>query len=257
MSFLSDWVIKEPLLLLFKKIFNWLSFTILGAPDLNGIKRTRIIVSGVTWSLVYEWKFYLALPLMGMLLGLKPKLGFIFFSLIILWLLEAWKISLHYLAFFGGFASAILVRFDKFCIFSTSRIGSAITLISLILIPLFYSAYSIAPLLILTVFFSLIAGGNSFFGILTCLTSRTMGDLAYGIYLLHGLLLFVFFKFLLGFSAAKELTSLQHWIIICALTPILISASMLAFRVVEKPCMKFTPHITNWIREKINSIKFS
>ena len=84
-----------------------------------------------------------------------------------------------------------------------------------------------------------------------------MGDLAYGIYLLHGLLLFVVFKFLFGFSAAKELTPLQHWAIICALTPILIILSMFTFRMIEKPCMKFTSQITNWIRAKFNGIKFS
>ena len=256
-GFLSGWIIKESLPVLFKKIIYWISFTILGAPDLNGVERTNIIVAGVTWSLIYEWKFYLALPLMGMLMGLRPKLGFVVFSLIILWYLEAWKISFHYLAFLGGIASAILVRFDKFCIFSTSRTGTVITLISLLSITLFDTAYSIAPLLILTIFFSLIAGGNSLLGILTSLTSRTMGDLAYGIYLLHGLLLFSVFKFLFGFSAAKELTSMQHWAIIFALTPAIIILSMLTFRMLEKPCMKFTPQITNWIRAKFNRIKFS
>ena len=255
--FLSNWTIEEPILSILKKIIYWLSFTILGAPDLNGINDTKIIISGVTWSLIYEWKFYLALPLISMLLGMRPQLGFIAFSLIFLLYLEAWKISFHYLAFLGGISSAILVRFDKFCLFSASRIGSVITLVSLISIPLFYSAYSIAPLLILTIFFSLIAGGNSLFGILTSLISRTMGDLAYSIYLLHGLLLFVFFKFLIGFSVAKSLTPLQHWLIIFTLTPILIIVSMVAFRTIEKPCMKFTPHITKWINEKFYRIKFS
>ena len=57
-----------------KGIVKWSSFTVLGAPDLNGVEKTAIIVAGVTWTLAYEWLFYLALPLLAVSVGvIAPK----------------------------------------------------------------------------------------------------------------------------------------------------------------------------------------
>ena len=45
---------------------DWLLFTMFGNPALNAVQGTWIMVAGVTWSLRYEWLFYLALPLLAL-----------------------------------------------------------------------------------------------------------------------------------------------------------------------------------------------
>lgn len=44
------------------EVARWLAFTIPGYPDINRVKDTWVIIAGVTWSLRYEWLFYLLLP---------------------------------------------------------------------------------------------------------------------------------------------------------------------------------------------------
>ena len=54
-------------------VFNWLGFTIFGEADLNGRFRTGLINAGVTWSLPYEWFFYIALPIIALFVGIRPR----------------------------------------------------------------------------------------------------------------------------------------------------------------------------------------
>jgi peptidoglycan/LPS O-acetylase OafA/YrhL len=123
---------------------------------------------------------------------------------------------------------------------------------TLVFLLTYSSAYGVVPLLLLTVFFVLVAAGNSLFGSLLSPASRTLGELAYGIYLLHGLTLFVLFNFVLGMSASRELTAVQHWALICAATPLLILACMLAFRWIERPFMQQTASLTAWVRKTVH-----
>lgn len=51
--------------MLVNKILSWFAFGLLGAPNINQVPNTFIINSGVIWTLAYEWKFYLALPFIG------------------------------------------------------------------------------------------------------------------------------------------------------------------------------------------------
>src|SRR3990167_3188135 len=48
-ALLSNGVLNEPLPKLIKGVIRWLGFTILGAPNLNGIDHTSTIVGRVTW----------------------------------------------------------------------------------------------------------------------------------------------------------------------------------------------------------------
>ena len=47
---------------LWPQLASWMLFTVFGAPNLNGLPDTGMVVAWVTWSLPYEWLFYLALP---------------------------------------------------------------------------------------------------------------------------------------------------------------------------------------------------
>jgi peptidoglycan/LPS O-acetylase OafA/YrhL len=62
---------------LLKNALHWLAFTVFQAPDLNGFNPTSLIVAGVTWSLPYEWFFYLCLPVLALLSGRRPPILFL------------------------------------------------------------------------------------------------------------------------------------------------------------------------------------
>jgi peptidoglycan/LPS O-acetylase OafA/YrhL len=70
-AILSNFTLYRPSLNILLSVCRWLTFTITGGPDINGVVGTGGIVAGVTWSLPYEWAFYFLLPLLAFLIGHK------------------------------------------------------------------------------------------------------------------------------------------------------------------------------------------
>lgn len=250
---LSNGVLNEPLPIFIKNATRWLGFTIFGAPNLNGIARTSTIVSGVTWSLPYEWFFYFSLPLLALTVRVVPPLPYIIIGVISIAGLVIWHHQAHHLfSFFGGIVASALVRINEFRNFSSKKASSFIVLGCItIAVAAFPSAYGIVPLILLSISFSLIAGGNNIFGVLSSPASRTMGETAYSIYLLHGIILFVIFTFVIGKDNAKNYSAIEHWILIISATPPLIFFSFFTFRFIENPAMQKTNSVTAWLRSRL------
>ena len=69
--------LREPVPDLLRHVGSWLGFTLFLLPDVNTVP-TGVIVARVTWTLAYEWLFYLTLPLLALCLRLRPPLQFLF-----------------------------------------------------------------------------------------------------------------------------------------------------------------------------------
>ncbi len=106
------------------------------------------------------------------------------------------------------------------------------------LVTLCPSPYGIAPLLLQTVAFALVAGGSNLFGLLSSRGARTLGALSYGIYLLHGIVLYVTFMVLIGMQRAQALSPLAHWGVVLAVVPVLLLLAQACHRWVELPAMR-------------------
>ena len=236
-------------LYLSKTILQWATFTILGAPGLNGIEQTNAIL-GVAWSLVYEWFFYLSLPLLSLCVGAVPPVTYLLVGVACVATIFAWGADIYPLAsFLGGIVAAVLVRSEK--IRSRADRPWASVLVILLLaaaFTLFPTAYAWPPLFLLSLAFVLIACGNNMFGLLSLPSSRGFGELAYGIYLLHCIVLFVLFRFVVGFPKARMLSAVEHWTLVICVTPVLLVICFVAFRAIEYPAMKRTERVTNWLR---------
>ena len=229
-----------------KPLIKWITFTILGSPDLGGVANTPVIVAGVTWSLRYEWLFYCSLPLMALFIGIKPQpLSIAVGAFSLAWFASWQPQAVLLLPFAGGMAAALLIRSEAFCSVSKRPLASVLILLCVgLTIKAFASAYSVAPLVLLTVAFALIAGGNSLFGLLTWTASRFLGEMAYSIYLLHGLILFVSFKLILGAGPAAAFSAVQHWLLAAAITPVLICVCFASFTLIEQPAMRRVAPVT-------------
>lgn len=101
----------------------------------------------------------------------------------------------------------------------------------------FDTAYAVVPTVILGLVFCLVANGTDFWGLLSTRLSRAFGEITYSVYLLHGPLLFVAFRFLVRFEAAHEWDALMHWLFIAALTPVLLILASGSFRRSESLAM--------------------
>lgn len=253
-TYISNGTFYEPLPTILKNALKWLTFTILGSPDLNGIDYTSKIVAGVTWTLPYEWLFYMSLPVLALTVRVIPPFPYLVIGVVSVLIAAIRNPQAHHLliAFGGGIAASLLYRTVGFRKFACRKIASVLVLICVFIeVSIYPSAYELAPLLLLTLTFALIACGSNLFGILIHPVSRTLGEMGYSIYLLHGIALFVTFNFIIGVPLSKALSASTHWMVILSITPLLILGCAVTFRMIERPAMQSTTAVTDWLRLKL------
>ena len=249
---LSKGTLQEPPLALLRKAAIWLSFPPNSGPDLNGIGSTSLIIADVTWSLPYEWFFYLALPLLALTVGVKAPARYLLLGLTsFLVLLRLQPQGHHLLTFLGGILAAFAARFAPVRRLAATPAASLLVLACMAAaIAFFPTPFRPLPLLLYTAAFLLIACGNTLFGLLVTPTSRALGDTAYSLYLLHGMMLYSLLHFVIGLPAARSLSPLAHWAWATGLTPVLVAVCFTTFRLIERPAMQRVTAATAWLRRR-------
>jgi peptidoglycan/LPS O-acetylase OafA/YrhL len=252
--YLSGGRLTEPITTVANATFRWLGFTILGRPRINGIDITGPI-AGVTWSLRYEWYFYLSLPVLSVLAGRVPPRPYLLLSagcvlLAAVVSVFVWRPNYHFaFAFAVGIVAAVLARSQRFQKLAPSVVASFLVASCLAAAVAFFpSAYDEPPLFLLGVAFCLVASGNSLFGVLLSRGSRALGESAYSIYLLHSLFLYVTFTIILDSSWCRSLSAAEHWGVVLLVAPVLLLGSHWTFRLIEMPGIKSAPRFTVWLR---------
>lgn len=240
---ISNWTLQVPVGTLLKECFSWLVFM---QPDINAVPGTAIIIAGVVWSLAFEWLFYCSLPCWGVLLfKIKTRPQVLILSGV--FLLGFLAIILYFYPgavlrrlspFAGGMIAAFAIRNQRLCRLAASRYASVLVVLLLSVIVIFFkNVYSPVPLTCMTVVFFCIASGNTLFGILSHPASRQLGQISYSIYLLHGLLLSITFRFVLGMKFAAGLSGWEHWLVISACSVALAAICSFTHRFIELPGM--------------------
>ncbi len=246
---LTGWALRTSTSQLIRQLLYWLTFTIPGAPDVNGLKDSWMIVAGVTWSLRYEWIFYLCLPLLALSIGNMPPTVYLLLAVCALAAGIKFAQPMLTYPFLGGIAAAFLSTIPLFRAFARSTSASFLIVLCVTASVCFFPGpEALVPLTLLALAFSLISCGNSFFGLLTHRFSRALGEMAYGIYLLHGLLLFITFRAIVGLDVARSFTPLQHWLLVACLVPVLVGCCFATLRLIEQPAMNKVQMITDGVR---------
>ena len=241
--------IHEPVGSLLKHAAYWLSFTVYATPDVNGLKNTWMIMAGVTWSLRYEWTFYFFLPVLATTVGVLPPARYLILTMLCLFISPNFG-QLRWLPFLSGIVAAVLLRNAVMRRVASTRSASLLALACLVVAIVFYpTAYAPGALLLLSVAFLVIAGGNTMFGMLDNALSRAFGELAYAIYLTHGIVLYIVFNFMIG---GRMLSPFLHWCVVVAATPVLILIAVAAHRLVEAPAMHSTKRVARWLQSRRN-----
>ncbi|PXV60872.1 Peptidoglycan/LPS O-acetylase OafA/YrhL, contains acyltransferase and SGNH-hydrolase domains [Dyella jiangningensis] len=216
---------------------KWLAFGAYpGPPPLLGDTRAMPLV-GMTWTLTYEWGFYASLlvtaflartrwsgPVLAVAIALTlcTKLGLsgpvsYFISLFLCGMLTAWMARAFPRWRGDGYVRSIIA------------IGFVIAAVCLS-----DTAYSGVGVLLLGLFFLLIASGTSLFGLLRCTGAMRLGHASYSIYLLHGVVLCSFFApSLLGGWAAGSV--IRYWCLGAVTTMALVVIASLSYLGIERP----------------------
>ncbi|MFC5271313.1 acyltransferase family protein [Adhaeribacter terreus] len=235
---ISNWQLQTGYAELFKWIADWLLFTIIKLPVNNS--EYTFLVTGVTWSLPYEWLFYFALPFISLALikSKPPKQLLALCGAILVAFYFIHGIEPYYLlAFLGGSIAPFILKFSSIKEKINALYGNTFILICLYLLGLFHTANNLVSFLLISMVFTLIAMGNAVFGLLKSPVLKLLGDMSYSIYLLHGLVLFTTFYFGLGLDQAKALSPAAYSLLVFGITPVLVLVSFLGFTFIEKPFM--------------------
>jgi peptidoglycan/LPS O-acetylase OafA/YrhL len=251
--YLQDWELKDSGTQLIGQTLAWLIFD---RPDVNQYHQTGMLISNVTWTLGYELFFYLALPLAAMVFiyrGGWMQTVLCLIGIYTLYQVVGWEHSLkkHFLAsFLGGIAAAYWIRRPQCVAWSLSPLAGIIALLALaIAFTAFNRAFNLGALLLLSLFFVIVASGNTLFGALRPRSIRWLGEISYSTYLLHGFVLWVLVQRL---PPILHLDVRQAWVflpLLAVCSCLLIFISSLTYLYIEKPGINAGKKTLHWLRQ--------
>lgn len=251
---MSHWQLQEPAPTLLRNVGHWLAFSLLTAPDLNAVHPTGPMIAIVTWSLAYEWLFYLTLPALAVALRVKvPWLLVMVCTSFVVWALLNKADVVFPTSFVKGALAALLARQARIAALLRAPAFSALVPIAAG-VALFGTVPGSVANLLVTLAFCTVACGNTVFGLLSNRPAIVLGDISYGIYLLHGLLLYATFTFIIGLERASTFAPAMHWGVVLLAAMAVVLAAALTYRFVESPAMRQTKRVAAWFRAKPRTI---
>jgi peptidoglycan/LPS O-acetylase OafA/YrhL len=239
---ISNWELMTGKKALLHTLSDWGLFTMFHAPQINNQALTSQINAGVVWSLPYEWLFYFSLPFISLLISSKkPKFIFLLIGWVLIYLINN-NLDIknyHLYSFMGGAIAPFIQKYAPSKFNFDNIFVSIFIVLCLLYIGHFLTANLNPPKIAAIIIFTFIALGNTFFGILKSTTLKFMGEISYSTYLIHGIVMFVSYYFLVGFDKMKLISETKYCLLVFALTPIIVIISFITYRLIEKPGIAF------------------
>ncbi len=232
----------------------WISCGVpFGFYDINHVRNTSLVNASVAWSLRIEWGFYLILPFLA-------------------WFATKWRATL-WIAICGligyfkyhppgnTWANTILdlpiqTAFYTFCCFSggilaaiaktTWRLEPALRhwictpiALGLCATTLFFAPprYGLVESALLAPVFLMIVFGNDFHGLLSSRFLTFPGVISYSLYLMHGIVIYVFTQTVRRYLDVAALSPVTYWMAALGVGLVVVTVCSLNYRYVEFPFM--------------------
>lgn len=188
--------LHEPAPRVLAEVLQWLALGLIDTqPDINGYAASHVL-AGVTWTILYEWIFYLSLMLTAYLARGRWHLIFLGMALA-LCLAGKMLFKIDALGFSVLFLSGMLVA-SVLHTRAPLRLGDTVSssLAFGCLVIMFMgsrSPYGSINALWLALFFYLVCSGATLFGLLRSAAAQRLGKISYSLYLMQGLVLSIVF----------------------------------------------------------------
>jgi peptidoglycan/LPS O-acetylase OafA/YrhL len=250
---LSDWTLREPLVELGRELASWYLFVVTGQPDINQLPQTWTVIAGVNWSLKYEWYFYFSLPLLYWPLRLwaGPKctrLAIACFAFVLLIgfvrpreITEIWLYLLHFAC---GILAALIYQDQKLNRVISSRIFRVMAILAVACLGLLPNSHSAIAVGLTFIFFLAVLGGYSIGGCLKLPAVIWLGEISYGLYLAHGLIIFWTLHCLNEWGVLSKIDLVVYAPIVVGMAIVVVVIASVSYIYLEKPSMKWGKRVT-------------
>lgn len=244
----SHGILNESGWMIFLEFMQWLSFVCFGRPDINALPMTWTLIAGVNWSLKYEVIFYVfAVPILHYMSR--------FFSLrIMLYLASALLLSCFLLRFFHvggvdviyathflcGIVTAYSYKEPRLLKLFQTTLYKTIAGISVLILFFLDKPFGIASTLITILLFSAVVGGLSIWGLLNTRPALWLGDISYGIYLIHGLVLWSTLTLFKTYGNLPDVDIIGYGMLMAIVGAFVVAIASLSYINLERPAMAFT-----------------
>ncbi|WP_249653550.1 acyltransferase family protein [Pectobacterium brasiliense] len=187
--------VNVPYSYLFKELVAWFVFI---GNTVNGYSDSIKITAGVTWTLKYEWFFYISLPVVCFFIKnrLSVLLVFLILVIAILNVTIPFGMEMIYLLYFlfGGVINYLHMKYnDCYKLINVMKSRKASFLSIACIVYLLFSgskSTSFDMSVCIFLFFTLVVFGNDIFGVLSMKSSKLLGEVSYSIYLTHGIIIY-------------------------------------------------------------------
>jgi peptidoglycan/LPS O-acetylase OafA/YrhL len=204
--------------------------------SVNGVKAGDVN-AGVIWTLRYEWRFYVLLPVLAFAFAGPRRLACLgAFAAAYRWRggggrhVELWLVFLC-----GMLAAQVHDRLGRSGR-PTGPVASALCLLALACIPAFgLSAYHPQVYLPLLLVFVCLTQGNTLFGLLTWPSVKHLGTISFSVYLTHGIVLFVAAWLLRENLGVRAMSDTAFWGFTGVCGAVTVVLSSVTYRFVEHP----------------------
>jgi peptidoglycan/LPS O-acetylase OafA/YrhL len=228
----------------------WLRLATLGALDWQSIGKVDLgAYNGVTWTLSYEWGFYLSLPFIAWLAVGRRIFGFagaaflLFYNSRILYFLCPWlylnvSIPIYWMFFILGMLCPVLVENQAVRSRLCHPLAASIVLLLTVLLFCLYRGplYSLIFAGSLFPLFLVAAAGNGLFGFLTHPAARFLGAISFSLYLLHSIVFRVEMR-LIKTAGWDDYPQYCYWPLICVTAVGITFLCAATYRWIEFPFM--------------------
>ncbi len=241
---LTNWSLQVPPAALARELACWYLFVIPGRPDINLLPDTATIIAGVNWSLAYEWGFYFALPLLYFPLRFfaGPKLTRGAISMFILVLLigvlrghDVVELRLYLLHFGSGMLASLIYRDPALRRLISNRFFHGAALAGLLVLGCLLTSHSTLAVGLTLGFFLAVLGGFDMYGLLVRPSIIWLGEISYGIYLVHGMFIFWIWHFLKTSGVLIEMGLISYTAMVAGVSVLITMAASVSYVFLEKP----------------------
>lgn len=248
----SGWKINEPPAIVGLEVLKWYMFVLFGRPDINGMESTSHIIAGVNWTLRFEWLFYLSLPVIYFALKALNKylklenLGIIMLACVVLsniFLTAPGGVFYIFCYFILGMASAMLAPQMRRLEILEKRWVCIFPVMAILLVFTQVNSFNLLSILSLFMILLFVINGYSYFGFLKSKSLIWLGDISYGIYLIHGIILYSSYSIARNFHLFECFNIYWFFALMCFDVLVIFLLSSISYRYMELPLMKISKNI--------------